>query len=108
MKEGCSCLFLLALMFVGWQFLPPETQYIVYAAIGVGVLSAILQIATNGLPETKADPLRPSAPPSPPAMVPPPLQPMTREQLRRRFRKELREGIIDQDEYDSLRDIYDF
>jgi hypothetical protein len=33
---------------------------------------------------------------------------MTKEQLLRRFRTELREGVIDEDEFEALRDIYEF
>lgn len=112
MKQGCCAgVFLLgAALFFLW-FIGPEGRTIVAICAGLGVGAAIAQLIFVGppKPDPAIDPIPSAFKPKPMARAPAPApQQMTKEQLLRRFRRELREGIIDQDEFDALRDIYDF
>lgn len=113
MAEGCfALLFIVAVAILASLIFGPTVGILIAVGVLALILSAVLHAVFNVRKRLAAGELddvlskRPS--PTPTAADPPQPLELTKEQLRRRFRKELREGIIDQDEFDALRDIYDF
>lgn len=113
MIEGCFALLLfIAVAVIASLIFGPTVGILVAVGVLALIVSAVWQAVINvrrRLAAGELDDALSKRPPPAPLPVDRPAPPeLTKDELRRRFRRELREGVIDQDEFDALRDIYDF
>ncbi len=100
---------LLAMAWLAWVVFGPAGLFALFCIVILAAVAVANAVGnTTKAPPTVRRPTKPKSIRNDASAQPIAAESMTKEQLLRRFRKELREGVIDEDEFEALRDIYEF